>query len=86
MGTSIRKGLQGKDIIIIGDSTIIIATMEAGRDFKNQVLNKIRERILDNLKIMGNVVFKHVLRNDNQNTDSLVNKAMDRRAGKVKEI
>jgi len=86
MGTSIRKGLQGKDIIIIGDSTIIIATMEAGRDFKNQVLNKIRERILDNLKIMGNVVFKHVLRNDNQNIDSLVNKAMDRRAGKVKEI
>lgn len=42
MGTNIRTKIQVKDPIIIGDSTIIIRAMEAGRDFKNQTLNKIK--------------------------------------------
>lgn len=42
MGTNILKKYQLKDPIIISDSTIIIATIEVGRDFKNLALNKIR--------------------------------------------
>lgn len=85
MGTNILKKYQLKEPIIIGDSTIIIAAMEAGRDFKNLALNKIRQRIMDNIKMLGNVVFKHVFRTQNKEADSLANKAVDRRAGMAKE-
>jgi len=85
IGTKILKKNQIKDPIIIGDSTIIIAAMEAGKELKNAALNKIRQRILDNKKNMEKVVFKHVLRTQNKEADSLANKAMDRRAGMVKE-
>lgn len=59
--------------------------MEAGRDLKNVALNKIRQHILDNIKNLGNDVFKHVLRTQNKEADSLANKAVDRRARMVKE-
>jgi len=59
--------------------------MKTGGEFKNQALNKIRQRILNNIKSLGNIIFKHVLRAHNQEVDSLANKAMNRRIGLVKE-
>ena len=41
-GTRILIKLQAKDPTIIGDSVIIIAEMEVGREFKNQALNKTK--------------------------------------------
>jgi len=50
LGTKIlsKKGI--KDPIIIKDSTIIIATMETGKEFKSSAINKISQRIKINTK------------------------------------
>jgi len=50
LGTCVLKNLQAKNPVIIGDSVIIIASMESGGDFKNQALNRIKKRIMENTK------------------------------------
>ena len=40
---------------------------------------------MDNIKKLGNVVFKHVLRTQNKEADSLANEAVEQRAGMAKE-
>lgn len=85
LGSCILNKLQAKDPVVIGDLAIIIATMETGVEFKNQALNRIKQRILDNTKHLGNIKYKHVLRAYNQEADSLANKAVNWRAGQVKE-
>eukprot|EP00253_Pinus_taeda_P020455 PITA_20455 len=85
MGSSILTKLQAKDPIIIGDSAIIIGAIEAGRDFKNQALNKIKQRINDNVNMLGKVVYKHVLRAHNQAANAFANKAVDRGVGTARE-
>lgn len=78
LGTKIliKKGI--KDPIIIGDSTIIIATMETGKEFKSSAMNI-------NTKNMGKIVYKHVLRTQNKDEDIIANKAVERQVGTVKE-
>lgn len=85
MGTSILTKFQAKDPIIISDSAIIMVAMEVERDLKNQALNKIKQRIKDNVNLLGNVVYKHVLRAHNQAADALANKAVDRGVGTARE-
>jgi len=86
LGTCILKNLQAKDLVIIGDSVIIIDAMETGGDFKNQSLNRIKQRILENTKQLGNIKYKHVLRIYNHEADSLANNAVNRSVGQVKDI
>lgn len=81
MGTSILTKLQAKEPIIIDISAIIIAAMEVGRDFKNQSFNKIKQRIKDNVNMLGTIVYKHVLRAHNQNTAFFHNNLKLRRVG-----
>jgi len=50
LGTCILKNLQAKNPVIIGDSTIVITAMESGGDSKNQALNRIKQRIVENAK------------------------------------
>lgn len=85
LGTCILKNLQAKNLVIIGDSTIMIATMESGGDFKNQALNRIKHRVGDNSKQLGIIQFKHVMRNHNTKANSLANSAVTRPIGQVRE-
>ena len=85
MWTSLLTKLQAKDLIIIEDFVIIIAAMDSGREFKNLALNKIKQRINDNVNLLGKVVYKHVLRVHNKAVNALANKAVDREVGIEKE-
>jgi len=78
LGTSIVKkpGLQNP--LIMGDSAIIIAAMVSGRDFKQTTLNNIKSRIMDNIREINGVTFKHVLRSSNTEADDQANKATSR--------
>lgn len=85
LGTRILKKNAIKDPIIIGDSAIIIVAMEAEKDFKSTTINKICQRIRTSLKNLGNISIKHVLRNQNKDSNSHANKEIDRPIGIVKE-
>ena len=85
LGTCILKNLQSKNPVIIGDSAIIIAAMESGGDFKNQALNRIKQRIVENTKQLGIIKYKHVMRNFNSEVDYLENKAVNRPIGQVQD-
>eukprot|EP00253_Pinus_taeda_P018143 PITA_18143 len=81
LGTCILKNLQAKNLAIIGDSAIMIAAMESGGEFKNQALNRIKHRILENSKQLGIIQFKHAMRNYNTKAHSLANSAVTRPIG-----
>jgi len=85
LGTKILKKKGVKDPIITGDSAIIIVAMETGKEFKSSTINKISHRIKINTKNMGKIAYKHVLRIQDKDVDTLVNKAMKRQVGTVKE-
>ena len=77
LGKCILNRLWVKDPAVIGESAIIITATETRGEFTNQALNRIKQRILDNTKHLGNIKFKHVLRAYNQEADSLANKAVN---------
>jgi len=85
LGTSILNRLNLRNSIIVGDSAIIIATMVSGTQFKKEVLNNIKTRILDNIQELGDMLFKHVLRDNNNEADHLASMATSRQIGQVKE-
>jgi len=78
LGICIMKKLQVKNPIIIGDSAIVIAAMASGGEFKKQALNSIKHRIKDNSTQLGDILYKHVMRNNNSKADSLANRAVNR--------
>eukprot|EP00253_Pinus_taeda_P013228 PITA_13228 len=85
LGTTILSRLGLRNVIILGDSTIIISAMITGKEFIKEGLNNIRTRITDNLRNMGEVTFMHVLRENNAEADSLASKAVNRQQGQVRE-
>lgn len=85
LGTHISKKLGLLNILILGDSAIIIAAMTTGREFKQLALNNIKNRIMENTRALGEVIFKHVLRNHNKDADQQANQAVSRRLGQVRE-
>ena len=85
LGTRLLNKNAIKDPIIIGDSAIIIATLDAKRDFKSIAINKIYQRIRTSFESLGKITIKHVLRNQNKDADSHANKEIDRPVGIVQE-
>eukprot|EP00253_Pinus_taeda_P022245 PITA_22245 len=78
-----KKGL--KNAIILGDSAIIISSMNTGKKFIKEGLNNTRARITDNLRDMGGISFMHALRDHNVEADFLANEAVKRKQGQVRE-
>eukprot|EP00253_Pinus_taeda_P035074 PITA_35074 len=78
-----KKGL--RNAIILGDSAIIISSMNTGKEFIKEGLKNIRERIIDNLKDMGEITFLHALRDHNAEADFLANEAVKWKQGQVRE-
>ena len=66
MGTRIIKEREIQNLIIIGDSAIIIEAIARNKNPSNEFMNKILKRIRKNLEGFGNVIFRHVLRIHNQ--------------------
>jgi len=85
LGTSILNRLGIRNAIILGDSAIVIAAMVTGTDFIKEGLNNIKTRIHDNLRHMGDSTFKHILRENNSEADSLATKAVSRQQGQIRE-
>lgn len=85
LGTSILKRLGLQNLLIMGDSAIIIAAMVSGRDFKQTTLNNVKTRITENLRDLNGATLKHVLRRSNKEADDQANKAASRTVGQVKE-
>lgn len=85
LGTSIARNLDLQNLLIMGNSAIIIAAMVSGKDFKQMALNNIKSRIMDNIKEINGVIFKHVLRGSNTEADEQANKATSRQTGQVRE-
>jgi len=71
--------------MIIGDSAIVIEAMINSKNPNNSAMNRIYKRIRLNLKGLGRVNLKHVLREHNKEFDNLANKAIEREAGSIKE-
>jgi len=85
LGTQILKRLRIKNLIIVGDSAIVIAAMVKGTNFKKETLNNIKTRIEATLIKIGNVTFKNVLRDNNTKADTHASQASSRPTGQVKE-
>lgn len=85
LGTIILNRLNIRNPIILVDSAIVIAAMVSGTDFKKEALNNVKFRIVDNIKEMGDTIFKHVLRDNNTEADHFATKASNRQIGQVKE-
>lgn len=85
LGTSIARNLGLQNLLIMGDSAIIIAALTSGKDFKQVALNSIKVRIMEILRSINEVTFKHVLRGNNTKADEQANKATKRQTGQVKE-
>lgn len=85
LGTSIAKNYGLRNLLILGDSAIIIAALTTGKDFRQIALNNIKARIMGNIRSLGNVTFKHVLRINNKEADNHANKASNRQKREVKE-
>lgn len=85
LGTSIARNLGIRNLLIVGDSAIIIASMIIGKEFNQAALNNIKGRIMGNIKAIGGATFKHILRTNNVEADAQANKATERQAGQVKE-
>lgn len=85
LGTSIARKLGLQILLIMGDSAIIIAAMTSGKDFKQMALNSIKSRIMENIRKLSGVTFKHVLRGNNTEADEQANKATSRQTGQVRE-
>eukprot|EP00253_Pinus_taeda_P032878 PITA_32878 len=69
LGTSIAKNLGIQNLLVMGDSAIIIAAMNSGNDFKQIALNRIKGRIMDQVRCFNKVTFKHILRGNNVEAD-----------------
>ena len=52
--------------------------MEAEKEFKSLALKKIRQRIISNTKNMGTIAYKHVLRTQNKEADTIANMVVER--------
>lgn len=85
LGLSIARKMGIRDLLVLGDSAILIAAMNSGNNFKQCALNRIRERITEQVRDMRKVSYKHVLRTHNTAADELANKAIRRPAGQVRE-
>eukprot|EP00253_Pinus_taeda_P013290 PITA_13290 len=85
LGTSIAKNLDIQNLLVLGDSAIIIAAMNSGNDFKQIALNRIKGRIMDQIRCFNKVTFKHILRGNNVEADEQANNAAGRPTGQVRE-
>ena len=70
-----------KNLVIMGDSSIIIQSMVESRGPKNKALRQITKRVGKNLQFLGEVTFKHILRENNHTADMQANLAINRPMG-----
>lgn len=85
LGTTILKQMRIQNPIILGDSAIVIVAMALGGEFKKAALNNLKLRIMDNIKHLGDITFKHVLRENNSESDSFTTRASNRPTGQARE-
>eukprot|EP00253_Pinus_taeda_P031912 PITA_31912 len=85
LGSSIARKMGLQNLLILGDSAIIIASMTLGREFRQIALNRIKGRIIENIRNITGVSFKHILRENNKVADEQANNATGRSTGSVKE-
>lgn len=85
LGTIILHKLGISNPIIVGDSAIIISALISGKDFNKAALNNIKHRIQENLRELGDTLFKHVLRENNTEADLLATNASNRQRGQLRE-
>lgn len=78
------KQMQVQNPIIMGDSAIVIATLATGGEFKKKALSNIKLRIMNNINQLGDTSFKHILRNNNTEVDSLASRTVNRNIGQVR--
>ena len=75
MATQLVKEKGFKSVLIFGDSELLIKTLNSAGSFNNSTLNIILQRIMILLKEFDLVVSFHILRDLNELTDVLANKA-----------
>jgi len=59
--------------------------VKEGTNFKKENLNNVKFRIETNIKEMGRMTFKHVLRDNNAEANSHASQGSNRHIGQVKE-
>jgi probable phosphoglycerate mutase len=69
--------LGGKQVLVIGDSELVIKQMKGQYRVKNEKLKPLYQRALDAAAKFEKVQYDHARRDKNQMADGLANKAMD---------
>ena len=75
MAFQVAKKIGIKDIQIFGDSEVLIKLLNSGSQFNRPSLDKTLQRIRNILKEFESVSSFHILRELNNQVDSLANKA-----------
>jgi len=70
-----------KNPVIMVDSSIIIQSMVESRSPKNKALRQITKRVGKKLQFLGEVTFKHILRENNRIADMQTNLAINHPMG-----
>ena len=65
------------EVMVFGDSRIIIQAMNGGRKADNIRIDRLTRRIRSIIKLFRNVSFYHILRDLNGLADNAANKAID---------
>ena len=66
-----------EEVVVIGDSRLIIQAVSEGRRGKNERLERLLKRIRDMIKRFRKIEVFHVLRELNMRADNAVNKIID---------
>ena len=71
------KELQIKNLIVQGDSKIIINQVIGKFKVNSEKLKPLYEKVINQLQYFENITFEHIYRNINKRADKLANVAMD---------
>ena len=71
------KELQIKNLIVQGDSKIIINQVTGKFKVKSDNLKPLYQKVINDLEYFENIRFEHIYRNINKRADKLANVAMD---------
>ena len=77
LGIEIARELGAKQVEFVGDSKLIVEQVKGNWKVKQDHLRPLHRRATKELGQLGNWSIRHVLRDENERADELLNQALD---------
>ena len=77
LGVELAKELGAKQVEFVGDSKLIVEQVKGNWKVKQEHLRPLHREATESLAKLGNWSIRHVLRDENERADELLNQALD---------